>query len=263
MGLPRLRQLARLPRLPAPYRWLLMLAGGLFCVMLGMYMAWKSPADVIMAKLQPPPTVKMTAQLLRSEDLMFIVTNRVVTQVMVEQKQDSVWAGTREGILVATTRMYYGVDIAKTTDKDIHDLGDRVVIVLPAPRVLDFAIDPNFKVITKRSGVNVALDWMYGNDLEAEMRSQIQREAMKFAYHNELLPRQATVLARLNRTAALFTSKVGKPVVFTFETPEVDAEPTSQPTTQSTQSEQSTQSNETSRPADTSTSQPNSQPASR
>lgn len=190
----------------------------------GAYMAWQVPGGA-KAMLQTAPTVKMTAQLLHSEDLMFMVTNRVVTQVMVEQKQDSVWAGTREGILVATTRMYYGVDMARVTDKDIHDLGDRVVIVLPTPGLLDFAIDPNFKIITKRSGVNVALDWMYGNDLEAEMRAQIQSAAMKFAYLNDLLPRPNTVLIRLNRTAALFSGKVGKPVVFAFEKPDATTQP--------------------------------------
>lgn len=214
---------SRLPRIPGPYRLLLVLAAGAVCIFLGMWLAWSLSGNVASemtkAILQPPPKVKMTAQLLRSEDLMFMVTNRVVTQIMVEQKQDSVWAGTREGILVATTRMYYGVDMGKVTDQDIHDMGDRVVIVLPSPGVLDFAIDPNFKIITKRSGVNVVLDWVYGNDIEAEMRSQIQSAAMKFAHVNDLLPMPRTVLARLNRTATVFTSKVGKPVIFAFEPP--------------------------------------------
>lgn len=217
-------RLPRLPRLPGPYRWLLALVAGVLCVILGMTLAWKVP-DGAKAILQPPPKVTMTAQMLHSEDLMFMVTNRVVTQIMVEQKQESVWAGRREGVLVATTRMYYGVDMTKVTDKDIHDMGDRVVIVLPSPRVLDFAIDPNFKTITKRSGVNVALDWMYGNDLEAEMRSQIQTAALKFAYHNELVPKPAVVLRRLNRTARLFSSQVGKPVVFAFDTPDATTQP--------------------------------------
>jgi hypothetical protein len=218
-------------RIPLLYRWLLLVGAGAVCVVIGVLLTLSLPGlfqNTVRTALQPPATVQLTAQLLHSEDLMFMVTNRVVTQVMVQQEQDSLWAGTREGVLVATVRIYYGVDMAKVTDQDIHDLPDRVVIVLPSPGVLDFAIDPDFKIITKRSGVNVVLDWMYGNDIEAELRSHIKNAGMTFARDNDLLPGKAAVLRRLNQTAALLSGKAGKPVVFAFDPPR-QQENTTQP----------------------------------
>lgn len=214
--------------IPQPYKGVMYLAAAAACVLLGAYLAWSVP-QVMRAQLQPPATVKMTSQLLRSEDLMFMVTNRVVTQVMVEQKQGSLLAGAREGILIATVRLYHGVDMSAIDDNAIHDLGDKVVVVLPQPRLLDFAIDPNFRVITKRSGVNVALDWFYGQDLESELRLQIQQAAMTFANENDLLPRDEMILRRLNSFAQTLTLKAGKPVVFSFEAPKTPETAESQP----------------------------------
>lgn len=208
-------------RIPRPYRLAAFVVLAAALMMLGAYLAWSVPR-VMSQQLQPPATVKVSSQFLRSEDLMFMVTNRIVTQVMVEQKQDSLLAGVREGILIATVKMYHGVDMASVSDEDIHDLPDRVVVVLPRPRLLDFAIDPNFKIIIKRSGVNVALDWFYGQNLESELRLQIQNSAMAFVRENELLPRDEVILRRLNVFAQTLSAKAGKPVVFSFEPPSPD-----------------------------------------
>lgn len=210
----------------------LLLAGAVACLFAGAYLSLLVSQKLNGLGSSPPrqpAVVKVTAQMLHSEDLMFLVTNRIVTQVMVEQNQDSIWAGKRDGVLIAQVRLYYGVDLNKITDADIHDQAGQVVITLPAPQILDFAIDPNYKVITKRSGMQVALDWVYGQNLEAELRSHIQEQALEFAKFNGLLPTPAQVIRRLNQTADLLSAKVNKPVIFSFSKPATTQVATSQP----------------------------------
>ena len=134
---------------------------------------------------------RATLTVLRSEELTFLATDRLVSQISVEITENSPLLGIREGVLIATVRLYYGVDLRRLGPASVGRAGrDRLVVRLPDPEPLDFAVDPSsFKYITKRSGLNVIRDFALNKDLEAELRTRLQPFAMQFFREQGLLPR--------------------------------------------------------------------------
>ncbi|MCE9588889.1 MAG: DUF4230 domain-containing protein [Planctomycetes bacterium] len=172
---------------------------------------------------------EIVLQVLRSEELMFLVTDRIVTRIDVEMTEHSLLAGGRQGVLLATARIYYGIDL-KHLDLEhaIREEPGRVVVEFPRPTVLDVAIDPDWKLYDKRTGMWVIADWFTGRDVEKELRSRLKERAIDFAEKNDLLPAPAAVLARLNRYAAALSARAGKPVEFRYAG-ESETRPATQP----------------------------------
>lgn len=156
------------------------------------------------------PIATRTLTLLRSEALAFLVTDRLVTQIAVSSREHSVLLGCREGYLVATVRLYHGLDLAALTPADIRREGERVVVRVPAPRELDFAVDPgSIRIIQKRSGPVVVADWLGGRDLEAELRARLHEDALSFLRAHDLIPPRAALVARLNAWAPHLGANLG------------------------------------------------------
>ncbi|MCX5660628.1 MAG: DUF4230 domain-containing protein [Planctomycetota bacterium] len=155
-------------------------------------------------------------EILRSEEMMFLVTDRIVTRVDVEINEQSLWAGGRQGLLLATARLYAGIDLRKLSEKSVHEEGDVVVVEVPRPGLLDFAIDTDWKFFDKRTGAWMLADWAAGRDFETELRTQLRYRTLEFVKKNELLPDPKRTLDRLNRYAGGLTPRVGKRVEFRY-----------------------------------------------
>lgn len=170
---------------------------------------------------QIPPRQRITLQTLRTEALAFLVTERIVTQVVVEEDRSSFWLGTDQGVLVATARLYYGIDLAQLNEDDLIDNPDQpdITITLPRPAFLDAAIDPDYHVVTKRSGLMHLRDFWTGQEPESRLRSKIERAAYTFAKEKSLIPPDTDILTRVNGIAATLSAKAGKPVIFKYRPP--------------------------------------------
>ncbi|MDX1683119.1 MAG: DUF4230 domain-containing protein [Phycisphaeraceae bacterium] len=184
---------------------------------------------------QTATTQRLTAQGLKRESLLFMVTERVITQVMVESSEQNSWLGDREGILVATARLYHGIDLKHVTDEDIEHGPDETVVTVPRPQLLEFAVDPDMHVLTKRSGLQAVKDWVQGRDFEQELRKQVKEQALVFVNEHGLLPDDETALSRLNSLTDMLSGQ-GPPVRFVYA-PEGEGEPEAPPEAPETDSE--------------------------
>jgi hypothetical protein len=154
--------------------------------------------------------------------LVFLVTDRLVTQVVVTSREYNLLLGGREGYLVALVRIYYGVDMAGMTPANLRREHGRLVVTVPEPRVLDFATDVGSLrflskrngTVSKRNGTVVVRDWMLGRDLEAELRARIKADAMDFMASHHLIPARASIVTRLNAWAPVLSDNLGVKVRF-------------------------------------------------
>ena len=174
--------------------------------------------------VQTRTTKRFTLQVLDREQLMFLVTDRVVTQVIVEQDDHHLLLGERRGYLVATVHLLYGIDLAKLTNKAVTQDNGTVSITVHRPQILEFSVDPEIKILSKRTGLVVIADWITGKDLEDELRSRIKKEAILFVDEQNLAPDADTVLARLNRFAPALGDHVGWNIQFHYPLADVTAE---------------------------------------
>ena len=146
---------------------------------------------------------RTTLSVLKSENLSFLVTDRVVSQIVVEISENSPLLGKREGVLIGTVTLYYGVDLQQMDAACLSREGGTIFVKLPEPSELDFTVDPaSFKYITKRSGLNVIADYLQNKDMEAELRTSIHAQAVKFMTDEKLLPSRDKIVRRLNDLAS-------------------------------------------------------------
>lgn len=156
-----------------------------------------------------------TLTVLKSEPLAFLVTDRVVAQVVISSREHSVLLGQREGYLIATVRLYYGVDMAGITPSSLRREHGMLVVTVPEPRELDFAVDlDSFRFLSKRNATMAIRDWVEGRDLEAELRTRFKAEALAFMSAQQLIPTRASIVARLNRWAPVLSPTLGVEVKF-------------------------------------------------
>ncbi|MDX9982351.1 MAG: DUF4230 domain-containing protein [Lentisphaeria bacterium] len=153
--------------------------------------------------------------ILRREELRFLVTDRVAAQVVAEASENSPVLGRREGYLVARAAMHYGVDLAKLTEGDVAREGGAVVVTIPEPEELDFAVDlDSLRYLARRSGLQVAADWALARDQEAELRSILGRAARDHMRAEGLLPTREDIVARLNAAAEAIGRSLDARLVF-------------------------------------------------
>ncbi len=158
---------------------------------------------------------KATLAILKGENLAFLVTDRLVSQIVVEVSDSSALLGKREGILIGTVTLYYGINAQALDSSCLSRVGKRMIVRLPEPRELDFAVDPSsFRYITKRSGWNVVVDYVRNRDIEAELRQDIHRHALAFFSEKKMIPTRAKIVAQLNDLAAPFSKELGVPIEF-------------------------------------------------
>ena len=154
-------------------------------------------------------------EILRREQLRFLVTDRVVAQVVVEADRNSPVLGKREGYLIAKAALYFGVDLGKLSKEDVVRDGKRVVVTIPEPEELEFSVDlDSMRYLTKRSGLQAATDWLLDRDQKAELRSQFRAAAHSYLRDEELLPTRQEIVGRLNEFRGVIGGSLGVEVLF-------------------------------------------------
>ena len=116
--------------------------------------------------------------------------------------------GPRIGQVVAKRNSYWGIDLTQIKPEQIEVDGTRVRVPLPAPSLLDVAVDlSTLHFFTKRSGLQLLGDLAMGRSLENDLMALVYRNQPEPAT-DEIESRRREFVARLNRDVAkLFESK--------------------------------------------------------
>ncbi len=158
---------------------------------------------------------KQTLTILQSEAMAFLVTDRIATQIVVSVSENNVLLGQREGYLIGTARLYYGIDMKELTKDSITLRNNQIFVTLPPTKELDFAVDlESLHFISKMSGTVALVDWLKGKDMYAELRAQFKPKALEFMKQNGMIPDRQRILARLNSMSSVFTENLGLEVTF-------------------------------------------------
>ncbi len=204
LDLPGLRFLLRL----LPTLLLLTLVAALA---LAVASRWKAFAPLVVSA----NPAREVYNLLRSETMAFLVTERLTSQITVEVDESSLWLGSSRGSLTGIVRMYYGVDLQKLVPTNVRMEGGVCVVELPEPAVLDFAVDVSTLTFrTQRSILQVISDRLRTHDLRSSLQSRFRSASESFFKEQQLLPDRAALCARLNEHAESWSGRVGVPVSF-------------------------------------------------
>lgn len=158
---------------------------------------------------------KQTLTILQSEAMAFLVTDRIATQIVVSVSENNVLLGQREGYLIGTARLYYGIDMKELTKDSITLRNNQIFVTLPPTKELDFAVDlESLHFISKMSGTVALVDWLKGKDMYAELRAQFKPKALEFMKQNGMIPDRQRILARLSSMSALLAEHIGLQVTF-------------------------------------------------
>lgn len=116
--------------------------------------------------------------------------------------------GPRIGQVVAKRNSYWGIDLTQIKPEQIEVDGTRVRVPLPAPSLLDVAVDlSTLQFFTKRSGLQLLGDLSMGRSLENDLMALVYRNQPE-PTTDEIESRRREFVARLNRDVAkLFESK--------------------------------------------------------
>jgi hypothetical protein len=116
--------------------------------------------------------------------------------------------GPRIGQVVAERTSYWGIDLTQIKADQIEVDGTRVRVPLPAPSMLDVAVDlSTLQFFTKRSGLQLLGDLAMGRSLEKDLMELVYRSHPE-PMPDEIESRRLEFVARLNRdTARLFGSR--------------------------------------------------------
>jgi len=158
---------------------------------------------------------KQTLTLLQSEAMAFLVTDRIASQIVVSVSESNILLGQREGYLIGTASLYYGMDMKELTKDSIQLRDHQILVTLPPAKELDFAVDlESLQFISKVSGTVALVDWLKGKDMYAELRAQFKPKAIETMKKNGMIPDRQKILGRLNRMSALLTEHIGLKVTF-------------------------------------------------
>ena len=116
--------------------------------------------------------------------------------------------GPRVGQVVAKRTSYWGIDLTQIKPDQIEVDGTRVRVLLPAPGMLDVAVDlSTLQFFTKRSGLQLMGDLAMGRSLEHDLMELVYRNQPE-PTTEEIESRRLEFAVRLNRDVAkLFESK--------------------------------------------------------
>ena len=176
--------------------WLILTAG----VVGAAWLYWRQPARRI--------DERATLTLLRSQPMSFLVTRRVVCQIVVEA-EESTWLGQWRGVLWATVHIHYGVDMRKVTSADIRRQADLVVVTLPEAELLDFAVEPGSVGFMSKSTAAAKLEDLLRDGQRQELERRLRDRAMNFARDHDLMPPRTDLVAELNEAAAAIQEATG------------------------------------------------------
>ena len=151
---------------------------------------------------------QVTLSILQSEALAFLVTRRLATQIVVEHEECD-WLGEWHGVLWATIRLHYGVDLKKIDADDIRREGDTIIVRLPKPELLDLAIEPGSEGFMSKSTAAAKIEDLLHNGQRKQLKTRLQQCAVEFASRQGLLPTRDEMIQQLNEFASTLKTSAG------------------------------------------------------
>jgi len=188
----------------------------LLLVFLGLGLARSSRwANLFASPASKPPDTRAAIQFLKREELAFLVTERVTTQVVIEKHEGNALLGKKDGFLVGTVELLYGLDLTKLDDAAFDTRGDTLCVTVPPPRLLRSVIDEtSLRFVQKRSPLFVLVDNIRSDNLFQRSLDEVGAAARHFAETNDLIPTREALISRLTGYAPAIQAQTGVEVVF-------------------------------------------------
>ena len=140
---------------------------------------------------------------LSNEVVRLVGTNRIVTQIVIEDDESSLLGGRDRVIAAGTVTLLIGVDVDKANIVE-GGSGDRMTIIqLPDPEVLSTELDESSVVFFRKATVIQRLSDLDGEDRQSKIRQKIKDEAHAFVRQNGLMPSKADIEARIRQLFSL------------------------------------------------------------
>ena len=158
---------------------------------------------------QSKPTVEATLSFLRSEKVMYIVTRKVSTQVVVTRTH-SVWHSDFYGQMTAKLQFLFGFDLKTLTEKDISidDANKTIHVEMPKVISLSVSVDPGSITYITKATAWAKLQDVLSDKYRTEMRKSLKGAAAKQLRENGLYPDRREMLDDLQKWANdLYTQK--------------------------------------------------------
>ena len=185
------------------------ITGLLWAILVAGALAWLA-SRYLPSAVDLTPEVKVqehvTLSVLQNEALVFLVTRRTATQIVVEHEEAS-WLGQWRGVLWATVRIHYGVDLEKIEEKDVRQEGNATLITLPEPQVLDFAIEPGSIGFLSKSTAASKIDDLLNNGQRRLLEGRLRECALEFAQKRGMLPARVELVQQLNQAVSLLAAE--------------------------------------------------------
>lgn len=157
---------------------------------------------------------KSAMSILKVEQMEFLVTRSARTQIVIEHNESN-WLGEWRGVLWATVTWRWGVDLRKIGPNDIHRDGDTIVIRLPEPELLDFALVPgSVRFMSKSTSVPKLHDYLNGGSQRELLESHLHDQALDFAHQQHLLPTRQEILQQLCGASVMLERAAGAKLRF-------------------------------------------------
>ena len=167
-----------------------LLIGG--CVTAAVYFAVRSDRAIRTLTISILQNVPQTYLVLESREQLAVATINSGGWIL----------GPRIGQVVAKRTSYWGIDLTQIEPDQIEVDGTRVRVLLPAPGLLDVAVDlSTLQFFTKRSGLQLMGDLAMGRSLEHDLMSMVYRNA-PMPSDDEVESRRLEFAARLNSDVA-------------------------------------------------------------
>ncbi|MFP4105885.1 MAG: DUF4230 domain-containing protein [Phycisphaerae bacterium] len=192
-------------RLTGLLLWLL-LAAAVVAVVVARLPRWLAPPGRQM-------DTKTTLSLLKSEAMTFLVTRRVTTQIVVEHSEGD-WLSDWRGVYWAEVTFHYGIDLEELDENDVRRDGEVIVVHLPEPRVLDFAIVPASIGWMSKATAVAKIDDLLHNGHRRLLEQKLREQALAFARRHDQMPTRQQIADRLNSASAWLHAAAGVEIHF-------------------------------------------------
>lgn len=160
-------------------------------------------------------TATSVLQILKSENLLFLATDRITTYVYTDIDENSLLLGNREGLLIMKVTYLYGLDLQKLTEDSLDNNLGSITVHLPDVEMLEMSPDlSTAELYTKTSGLVWLYDLLTGYDMQEELLHQLDSVAANFARSKDLLPDRSEIVARLNGFAPVLSEYAGTDIIF-------------------------------------------------
>ncbi len=164
----------------------------------------------ISSLIVPEKTKRSIISILKSENISFLVTNKIATQIVVEREEVS-FLGNKKGALIGNVTLYYGIDLNELSIDSITIEKNEIIVRLPSPKPLDFSVDLSSIRFFKRETGLLRLKGFFVDDekMREEIEDMFYKEALFFMKTQGMLPKNEDVLRSLEVIREIISLKTG------------------------------------------------------